>query len=121
MSVTVCARFVVTAHHSDPLEIELGRRNIPFVKYGGLKFLEAEEGQAARLSAGQDSPRQHPSFEFPQHTDNYIELRVFIHRALGSPGPRAGTDGCATAAASKVASGRDTDRRRVWCRGLAAG
>jgi superfamily I DNA/RNA helicase len=37
-----------TAHHSDPIEIELGRRNIPFVKYGGLKFLEAEEGQAAR-------------------------------------------------------------------------
>jgi DNA helicase-2/ATP-dependent DNA helicase PcrA len=28
-------------HHSDLLEIELGRRNIPFVKYGGLKFLEA--------------------------------------------------------------------------------
>src|SRR5256714_9576394 len=30
-----------TAHHSDLLEIELGKRNIPFVKYGGLKFLEA--------------------------------------------------------------------------------
>jgi DNA helicase-2/ATP-dependent DNA helicase PcrA len=29
------------AHHSDQLELELGRRNIPFVKYGGLKFLEA--------------------------------------------------------------------------------
>jgi DNA helicase-2/ATP-dependent DNA helicase PcrA len=29
------------AHHADLLEIELGRRNIPFVKYGGLKFLEA--------------------------------------------------------------------------------
>jgi DNA helicase II / ATP-dependent DNA helicase PcrA len=29
------------AHHSDLLEIELARRNIPFVKYGGLKFLEA--------------------------------------------------------------------------------
>ena len=29
------------AHHSDLLEIELGRRNIPFVKFGGLKFLEA--------------------------------------------------------------------------------
>ena len=28
-------------HHSDQLEIELNRRNIPFVKYGGLKFLEA--------------------------------------------------------------------------------
>jgi ATP-dependent DNA helicase UvrD/PcrA len=28
------------AHHSDLLEVELARRNIPFVKYGGLKFLE---------------------------------------------------------------------------------
>jgi DNA helicase-2/ATP-dependent DNA helicase PcrA len=29
------------AHHSDTLEVELGRRNIPFVKFGGLRFLEA--------------------------------------------------------------------------------
>jgi DNA helicase-2/ATP-dependent DNA helicase PcrA len=29
------------ADHSDLLELELMRRNIPFVKYGGLKFLEA--------------------------------------------------------------------------------
>ncbi|HZP90413.1 MAG TPA: ATP-dependent helicase [Actinomycetota bacterium] len=27
-------------HHSDLLEIELARRNIPFVKYGGLAFVE---------------------------------------------------------------------------------
>jgi DNA helicase-2/ATP-dependent DNA helicase PcrA len=30
-----------SAHHSDALEVELGRRNIPFAKYGGLRFLEA--------------------------------------------------------------------------------
>ena len=30
-----------SAHHSDALELELVRRNIPYVKYGGLKFLEA--------------------------------------------------------------------------------
>ena len=30
-----------SSSHSDFLEIELTRRNIPFVKYGGLKFLEA--------------------------------------------------------------------------------
>jgi len=30
-----------TSHHSTQLELELGRRNIPFVKFGGLKFLEA--------------------------------------------------------------------------------
>ena len=30
-----------SSHHSDVLELELMRRNIPYVKYGGLKFLEA--------------------------------------------------------------------------------
>lgn len=30
-----------TGHHSDLLEVELIRRKIPFVKYGGLKFLES--------------------------------------------------------------------------------
>jgi DNA helicase-2/ATP-dependent DNA helicase PcrA len=30
-----------SSSHSGPLEIELTRRNIPFVKYGGLKFLDA--------------------------------------------------------------------------------
>lgn len=29
------------ASHSAPLELELARRRVPFVKYGGLKFLEA--------------------------------------------------------------------------------
>lgn len=29
------------SHHSGPLEVELTRRNIPFVKYGGLKFLDS--------------------------------------------------------------------------------
>ena len=29
------------SHHSDVLELELVRRNIPYVKYGGLRFLEA--------------------------------------------------------------------------------
>src|ERR1700740_1643793 len=28
------------SHHCGPLEVELTRRNIPFVKYGGLKFLD---------------------------------------------------------------------------------
>src|SRR5262249_59648293 len=29
------------AHHSDLLELELGRRRVPFVKYGGIRYLEA--------------------------------------------------------------------------------
>ena len=28
-------------HHADGLELELTRRDIPFVKYGGLKYLES--------------------------------------------------------------------------------
>ena len=35
------AVLVRAAHHADLLELELGRRRIPYVKYGGLKFLEA--------------------------------------------------------------------------------
>jgi DNA helicase-2/ATP-dependent DNA helicase PcrA len=35
------AVLVRAAHHADGLELELARRNIPFVKYGGLRFLEA--------------------------------------------------------------------------------
>ncbi|MBN8943316.1 MAG: ATP-dependent helicase [Rhizobiales bacterium] len=30
-----------TSHHGGPLEVELVRRNIPFVKFGGLKFLDS--------------------------------------------------------------------------------
>jgi len=30
-----------SSSHSDVLEVELGKRKIPFVKYGGLKFLES--------------------------------------------------------------------------------
>ncbi len=30
-----------TSHHSGPVEVELTRRNIPFRKFGGLKFLDA--------------------------------------------------------------------------------
>ncbi|MEA2593291.1 MAG: ATP-dependent helicase UvrD/PcrA [Actinomycetota bacterium] len=35
------AVLVRSNHHSDLLELELTARNIPFVKYGGLRFLEA--------------------------------------------------------------------------------
>ncbi|WP_313616837.1 ATP-dependent helicase, partial [Rhizobium sp.] len=30
-----------TSSHSGPLEVELTRRNIPFIKFGGLKFLDS--------------------------------------------------------------------------------
>lgn len=41
MSLREQAILVRAAHHSGRLEIELTRRGIPFVKYGGLKYLEA--------------------------------------------------------------------------------
>ena len=41
-----------TSHHSGRLEIELAGRNIPFVKYGGLKFIEA-----AQAGGSQQTPR----------------------------------------------------------------
>ena len=41
--ITLKAQAVLfrASHHSARLEVELTRRNIPFVKFGGLKFLEA--------------------------------------------------------------------------------
>jgi DNA helicase II / ATP-dependent DNA helicase PcrA len=35
------AVLIRAAHHSDRLELELSRRLIPYVKYGGLRYLEA--------------------------------------------------------------------------------
>ena len=48
-----------TAHHSGQLEVELRRRNIPFVKYGGLKFLElgARQGPAGAAALGREPAR----------------------------------------------------------------
>lgn len=41
IKLTSQAALFRTSHHSAALELELTRRNIPFVKFGGLKFLEA--------------------------------------------------------------------------------
>jgi DNA helicase-2/ATP-dependent DNA helicase PcrA len=41
MSLKDQAVLVRAAHHGAALEVELVRRNIPFVKFGGLKFLDA--------------------------------------------------------------------------------
>ncbi len=45
--------------HSAMLEIELARRNIPFVKFGGFKFIEcgARQGRAGRVALGRESER----------------------------------------------------------------
>jgi DNA helicase-2/ATP-dependent DNA helicase PcrA len=50
-------------HHSDLLEVELTRRNIPFVKYGGLKFLEsAHVKDALAVLRIADNPRDEVSW-----------------------------------------------------------
>ncbi|HLA93599.1 MAG TPA: ATP-dependent helicase, partial [Actinomycetota bacterium] len=50
-------------HHSDMLEVELTRRNIPFVKYGGLKFLEsAHVKDALAVLRIADNPRDEVSW-----------------------------------------------------------
>ena len=48
-----------TSHHSAMLEIELTRRNIPFVKFGGLKFIEAAhvKDMLARAALGGEPGR----------------------------------------------------------------
>jgi DNA helicase-2/ATP-dependent DNA helicase PcrA len=47
-----------TGHHAASVELELARRNIPFVKYGGLKFLEAAHVKdALALLRILDNPR----------------------------------------------------------------
>jgi DNA helicase-2/ATP-dependent DNA helicase PcrA len=47
-----------SSHHADALELELVRRNIPYVKYGGLKFLEAAHVKdALALLRWADNPR----------------------------------------------------------------
>lgn len=59
-SQSVLAR---AAHHTSRLEIELGQRGIPFVKYGGLRYLEAAHVKdllaAFRLT---DNPRDQLSW-----------------------------------------------------------
>jgi superfamily I DNA/RNA helicase len=38
------------SHHSAPLEVELIRHNIPFVKFSGLKVVEAAHNQGRNRS-----------------------------------------------------------------------
>jgi len=50
-------------HHSDVLEVELSRRNIPFVKYGGLRFLgSAHVKDALAVLRIADNPRDEVSW-----------------------------------------------------------
>jgi len=80
------AVLVRAAHHSDLLELELSHRGIPYVKYGGLRFLEAAHVKDLiclfRLA---DNPRDEPAwFRLLQLLDGVGPVRA--HRAIASLG-----------------------------------
>ncbi len=51
-----------TGSHSDVLEVELAKRKIPFVKYGGLKFMEAAHVKdLLAVLRWADNPRNQPA------------------------------------------------------------
>ena len=72
-----------TSSHSATLEVELTRRNIPFVKFGGLKFLEAAHIKdvlaVLRLGAqftrprGRISRRATPARHRPRHCRKLLD------------------------------------------------
>jgi DNA helicase-2/ATP-dependent DNA helicase PcrA len=58
MSLKSQAVLFRASHHSAALELELTRRNIPFVKFGGLKFLDAAHVKdAVALMRFAENPR----------------------------------------------------------------
>jgi DNA helicase-2/ATP-dependent DNA helicase PcrA len=83
-----------SSHHSDRLELELVRRNIPYVKYGGLKFLES--GHVKDLLAilkWADNPRNRvAAFRVlqmlqgigPSHAARCMDYLATQHHALAS-------------------------------------
>jgi DNA helicase-2/ATP-dependent DNA helicase PcrA len=95
------------AHHSDALELELARRGIPFVKYGGLRFLEAAHikdvlcilrwaenarDSLAAFRALQLCPGVGPALA--QRTFDRFAARQFLPASLGElllPGPARAT------------------------------
>jgi DNA helicase-2/ATP-dependent DNA helicase PcrA len=84
------AVLVRAAHHSALLEIELGARRIPYVKYGGLRFVEAAHVKdllaAFRLA---DNPHDELAwFRLLQLLDGVgpaIARRTIAHLDLGRP------------------------------------
>ena len=96
-----------TSHHSGPLEIELTRRNIPFVKFGGLKFLDAAhvKDMLALLRFAENPRDRVAGFRLiqllpgvgpsgAQHVLDQMAEDPDPHRAFldASPPPRAGAD-----------------------------
>ena len=89
------AVLVRAAHHSDLLELELSRRRIPYVKYGGLRFLEAAHVKdLVCLFRLADNPRDELSwFRLLQLVDGVGPVRARrAIVALGVDQPGTGAD-----------------------------
>ena len=96
------AVLVRASHHSDILEIELGARKIPYVKYGGLRFTDTAHVKdflaAARILAN--------------HADDLAWFRLLrLHEGIGS--------GHARRILASVTSGQDSPPR-CWPRAAEA-
>lgn len=123
------------SHHSGPLEIELTRRNIPFVKFGGLKFLDAAHVKdMLALLRFVENPRDRVAgFRLmqllpgvgpttAQRVLDQIELASEPLAALGAAEPpqRAGADWpdflttIAALASGHAAWPADLERARLW-------
>jgi DNA helicase-2/ATP-dependent DNA helicase PcrA len=94
-----------TSHHSAMLEIELARQNIPFVKFGGLKFVEAAHVKdlLAVLRWAENPADRVTGFRVVQMLDGIGP--AIAGRILDSMGGRSAQDALATfTPPAKVAS-----------------
>ena len=124
-----------TSHHSGPLEIELTRRKVPFVKFGGLKFLEAAHVKdlLALLRFVENPFDQVAGFRLlqllpgvgPTSAQRMLDLMTAAADPIGalanaSPPPRASEDWASFVATILEISSRkagwpaDFERARVW-------
>ncbi|GGD27195.1 ATP-dependent helicase [Aureimonas glaciei] len=124
-----------TSHHAGPLEVELTRRNIPFVKFGGLKFLDSAHVKdlLAVLRFAQNPRDRVAGFRLLQllpgvgptaaqrvldHVTDAADAMAAFHDA--PPPPRAGAhwagllDALGEIAAGKGAWPADLGRARLW-------
>jgi DNA helicase-2/ATP-dependent DNA helicase PcrA len=100
-----------TGHHSGGLEIELARRSIPFVKFGGLKFLEsAHVKDLLSMLRILDNPRDELAWNrvllMLPGIGPATAAKVLSH--LDDIGPEAGVDRLGAFLAYDIPVGRET-------------
>ncbi len=114
-----------TSHHSSQLELELRRRNIPYVKFGGLKFLElAHVKDLLALLRWAENPRDRiAAFRFLQLLPGIGPgtarkvlgcLEAAAHRLRGARGLRAAARGQPSSGRQLVGLLQDLAAREIW-------